>query len=64
MVEPADSSSDESETSTEDVKETVVVPKVKIDVWKKRTTGQLFDEALQRYQLRKEAREEGLIRWP
>jgi len=64
VVEPADSSSDESETSTEDVKETVVVPKVKIDVWKKRTTGQLFDEALQRYQLRKEAREEGLIRWP
>jgi len=63
-AEPADSSSDESETSTKDDKKTAVVPKVKIDIWKKRTTGQLFDEALERYQLRKEAREQGLIRWP
>nr|CAG4642784.1 EOG090X0D2W [Evadne anonyx] len=65
MVEQAESSSDESETLMNDVKETVkMVPKVKIDIWKKRTTDQLFDEALERYQLRKEAREQGLVRWP
>ena len=38
-----------------------VQPKVKIDIWKKRTTGHLLEEALQRYLARKEAREQGLI---
>merc|ERR1712071_115407 len=65
-VDP-DSSSDESEkSSSSPVKqvEIPVVPKVKIDIWKKRTTGALFEEALQRYQLRKGAREQALVRWP
>nr|CAG4640350.1 EOG090X0D2W [Daphnia pulex] len=32
-------------------------PKIKIDIWKKRTTGHLLEEAIQRYLARKEARE-------
>lgn len=35
-------------------------PKVKIDIWKKRTTGHILEEAIQRYLARKEAREQGL----
>lgn len=32
-------------------------PKPKIDIWKKRTVGEVFDQALQRYYERKAARE-------
>ncbi|CRK98058.1 CLUMA_CG011427, isoform A [Clunio marinus] len=34
-------------------------PKQKIDIWKKRTVGEVFDEALQRYFQRKAERERG-----
>ena len=37
--------------------EVAAPPKVKIDIWKKRTTGHLLEEAIQRYLARKEARE-------
>lgn len=38
--------------------------KVKIDVWKKRTTEETIQEALERYRARKQAREDGLVFWP
>lgn len=37
--------------------EVAAPPKIKIDIWKKRTTGHLLEEAIQRYLARKEARE-------
>lgn len=38
--------------------------KVKIDVWKKRTTDEMRLEALERYLQRKAAREQSLVPWP
>ena len=40
-----------------------VAPKVKIDIWKKRNTGEVLEAAIERYQLRREARENGLVPW-
>lgn len=57
----ASSSEDEEEEKNEKKKPEV---KEKIDIWKKRTTGQLFEDAVMRYQNRKEAREQGLVLWP
>lgn len=51
-----DSESDESSNSKSPEPE-VVPPKIKVDIWKKRTTGHLLDEAIQRYLARKAARE-------
>lgn len=45
-------------------KENIEPEKVKIDIWKKRHTGDLLDAALERYLLRKEARQQGLVLWP
>jgi coiled-coil domain-containing protein 55 len=54
----SDSDGDEKRSSHSPAPEEVVAPpKVKIDIWKKRTTGQLLEEAIQRYLARKEARE-------
>ncbi|KAF5290106.1 hypothetical protein FQA39_LY14887 [Lamprigera yunnana] len=60
---------EESENKTLDVKPELIVEEVKepvkietkpkIDIWKKRTVGQLFDEALYRYFERKSLRETG-----
>lgn len=52
-----DSESDESNNSKSSPQPEVVQPKVKVDIWKKRTTGHLLDEAIQRYLARKEGRE-------
>lgn len=60
--EESDSSSDDEDE--EEVPPPPPPPKVKIDIWKKRTEGHLLEEAIQRYQQRKEAREQGLIAWP
>nr|CAG4642022.1 EOG090X0D2W [Eurycercus lamellatus] len=66
QAEPVDESDSSSSSSEEEEDEEVkiVPPKVKIDIWKKRTEGHLLEEAIQRYQLRKEAREQGLVMWP
>nr|CAG4638722.1 EOG090X0D2W [Cyclestheria hislopi] len=59
-------SSDESRSSSpveEEVKENLE-PKVKINIWEKRTVGDILDDALERYRMRKEARESGLVPWP
>nr|CAG4648870.1 EOG090X0D2W [Polyphemus pediculus] len=62
----SEESSDESRPSSpvKAAEEEIAIPKVKIDIWKKRTCGQSFNEAVQRYQARKEAREKGLVAWP
>lgn len=39
----------------------VIQPKVKVDIWKKRTVGQLLEEAIERYQARKAAREQAMV---
>jgi coiled-coil domain-containing protein 55 len=44
------------EVKEEEIK--VEPPKVKVDIWKKRTVGEVFDQALQRYFERKAAREQ------
>lgn len=51
----------EPEPPVEEIKEEIVeveIPKVKIDIWKKRTVGDEFDKALQRYFERKATREQ------
>jgi coiled-coil domain-containing protein 55 len=56
--EDSESDDDEKRSSHSPPPEEVAPPpKVKIDIWKKRTTGQLLEEAIQRYLARKEARE-------
>lgn len=64
--EPIDATSSDKTTATEDLKNdikvekvSVVVPKVKVDIWKKRTVGDVLDGAIQRYYERKIARESG-----
>ena len=57
------SNDDETETVAESDEPEVVVsapePTPKIDIWKKRTVGDVFDSALQQYWERKAAREAG-----
>ncbi|GLV36831.1 uncharacterized protein CBL_02334 [Carabus blaptoides fortunei] len=49
-----DTEKKEDKVSTDDKKDEPVVPKKpKIDIWKKRTVGDVFDEALKRYYERK-----------
>nr|CAG4637332.1 EOG090X0D2W [Ceriodaphnia reticulata] len=55
-----DSESEDEHSNSPSPEPEVVQPKVKVDIWKKRTTGQLLDEAIQRYLARKEAREQEL----
>nr|CAG4649664.1 EOG090X0D2W [Scapholeberis mucronata] len=61
---PNDSKSDDDDSndrpSSVEPEPTPAEPKVKIDIWKKRTTGHVLEEAIQRYLARKEAREQGL----
>ncbi|KAL4702954.1 hypothetical protein ACJJTC_008732 [Scirpophaga incertulas] len=45
----------ENESDSKDVKKVIEV-KSKLDIWKKRTVGEVFDEALKRYYERKAAR--------
>lgn len=47
------------EVKGDEVREVEKPKKVKIDIWKKRTVGVVFDEALQRYHERKALRESG-----
>lgn len=48
-----------NDIKVEKVEISVVVPKVKVDIWKKRTVGDVLDGAIQRYYERKIARESG-----
>lgn len=67
--EPVDVAGSDKATENKDVKNdikvekveevSVVVPKVKVDIWKKRTFGDVLDAAIQRYYERKIARESG-----
>lgn len=50
-----DSTKDDTETKVEEVK-APKIEKVKINIWEKRTIGIKFEEALQRYMLRKQER--------
>nr|CAG4635051.1 EOG090X0D2W [Alona affinis] len=63
-IEPEESDSSSSSDDDDGQKTPPPPPKVKIDIWKKRTEGELLDDAIQRYQQRKEAREQGLFAWP
>lgn len=53
-----DSESDERSSNSPSPEPEVPKPKVKVDIWKKRTVGHLYDEAVERYLARKEAREQ------
>lgn len=53
----SDNDSEKRSCHSPPIEEVTAPPKVKIDIWKKRTTGQLLEEAIQRYFARKEARE-------
>merc|ERR1712142_142358 len=53
------SESDSEEKRDDDVKIVVEESAPKIDIWKKRTVGEVFDKAVQRYWERKAAREAG-----
>lgn len=61
-LKDADVKQSESITEQPEVKAPIVAvepvkePKVKIDLWKKRTVGEVFDQALKRYYERKSAR--------
>lgn len=67
--EPVDVAGSGKVTTSDDIKNdikvekveevTVGVPKVKVDIWKKRTVGDVLDGAIQRYYERKIARESG-----
>ncbi|XP_053683760.1 nuclear speckle splicing regulatory protein 1 [Sabethes cyaneus] len=54
-VKPSNGTDENMETHKNDAKE----KKSKVDIWKKRTVGAVFDAALQRYYERKAARESG-----
>lgn len=45
-------------------KKKVEEPKAKIDIWKKRHTDRLFEEARERFWQRREERQQGLVAWP
>ena len=66
VAKPTTAASSDSDQSDDDRNKSatpepeVVQPKVKVDIWKKRTTGPLLDEAIERYLARKAAREEEL----
>lgn len=59
-----DEESSDSSTSEKEEDEPPPPPKIKIDIWKKRTEGVVLEEAIQRYEQRKLAREQGLVAWP
>lgn len=52
-------SADKSKEATDEDEEEPAPKKVKIDIWAKRTVGEAFDEAVQRYYERKAARSGG-----
>lgn len=61
-IKEEDSESDDDDDEKRSIhspppEEVAAPPKIKIDIWKKRTTGHLLEEAIQRYLARKEARE-------
>lgn len=53
----SDNDSEKRSSHSPPPEEVTAPPKIKIDIWKKRTTGQLLEEAIQRYLARKAARE-------
>ena len=62
-VEKEDSSNEESDDDDQ-AAPPVIQLKIKVDIWKKRTTGEVLQEAIERYLMRKESREQGLVSWP
>ena len=57
-LQETNQTNDDTEIKIEEVEAPIEPPKPKIDIWKKRTVGEAFDQALERYYQRKAEREQ------